>query len=139
MPHLDLSDDEAAVLAVELIQLISRAKYPFNDRVRTLGAIDPQQAEARAGSRALAAAQGLRVAVERRLPATRLGEATRIGLALHAVQSPVRWLAMLVDPIPIMQPNRAGPLLDAGRRTTRASVAALPVGLLRGQRRCVSR
>ena len=39
MPHLDLSDEEEAVLAVELIQLISRAEYPFSDRVRTLGAI----------------------------------------------------------------------------------------------------
>jgi hypothetical protein len=37
--HLDLSDEEEAVLAVELVQLISRAKYPFSDRVRTLGAI----------------------------------------------------------------------------------------------------
>jgi len=39
MPHLDLSDEEEAVLAVELVQLISRAKDPFSDRVRTLGAI----------------------------------------------------------------------------------------------------
>ena len=39
MKILELSDDEEAVLAVELVQLISRAKYPFSDRVRTLGAI----------------------------------------------------------------------------------------------------
>ena len=39
MPNLDLSDEEEAVLAVELVQLISRATYPFSDRVRTLGAI----------------------------------------------------------------------------------------------------
>ena len=39
MPNLDVSDDEAAALAIELVQLISRAKYPFSDRVRTLGAI----------------------------------------------------------------------------------------------------
>jgi len=39
MPHLELSDEEAAVLAVELVQLISRAEYPLSDRVRTLGAI----------------------------------------------------------------------------------------------------
>ena len=39
MPHLELSDEEEAVLAVELVQLISRAKYPFSDRVRALGAI----------------------------------------------------------------------------------------------------
>jgi len=39
MPHLDLSDEEEAVLAVELVQLISRAEYPFSDRVRALGAI----------------------------------------------------------------------------------------------------
>jgi len=39
MPHLALSDEEEAVLAVELVRLISRAKYPFSDRVRTLGAI----------------------------------------------------------------------------------------------------
>jgi hypothetical protein len=39
MRHLELSDEEEAVLAVELVQLISRAKYPFSDRVRSLGAI----------------------------------------------------------------------------------------------------
>jgi hypothetical protein len=39
MPHLELSDEEEAVLAVELVQLISRAKYPFSDHVRALGAI----------------------------------------------------------------------------------------------------
>jgi len=39
MKNLELSDEEEAVLAVELVQLISRAKYPFSDRVRTLGAI----------------------------------------------------------------------------------------------------
>ena len=39
MLHLDLSDEEEAALAIELVQLISRAKYPFSDRVRTLGAI----------------------------------------------------------------------------------------------------
>jgi hypothetical protein len=39
MQNLELSDEEEAVLAVELVQLISRAKYPFSDRVRTLGAI----------------------------------------------------------------------------------------------------
>jgi hypothetical protein len=37
--HLDLSDEEEAALAIELVQLISRAKFPFSDRVRTLGAI----------------------------------------------------------------------------------------------------
>jgi hypothetical protein len=39
MKNLDLTDEEEAVLAVELVQLISRAKYPFSDRVRTLGAV----------------------------------------------------------------------------------------------------
>ena len=39
MPHLDLSDEEEAVVAVEWVQLISRTKYPLSDRVRTLGAI----------------------------------------------------------------------------------------------------
>ena len=39
MKNLELSDEEEAVLAVELVQLISRATYPFSDRVRTLGAI----------------------------------------------------------------------------------------------------
>jgi hypothetical protein len=39
MKYLDLSDEEEAALAIELVQLISRAKYPFSDRVRTLGAI----------------------------------------------------------------------------------------------------
>jgi hypothetical protein len=37
--NLDLSDEEEAALAIELVQLISRAKFPFSDRVRTLGAI----------------------------------------------------------------------------------------------------
>ena len=39
MKTLELSDEEEAVLAVELVQLISRAEYPFSDRVRVLGAI----------------------------------------------------------------------------------------------------
>jgi hypothetical protein len=39
MKYLDLTDEEEAALAIELVQLISRAKYPFSDRVRTLGAI----------------------------------------------------------------------------------------------------
>jgi len=39
MSYLDLSDEEEAVLAVELVQLISRAEYPFSDRVRALCAI----------------------------------------------------------------------------------------------------
>jgi hypothetical protein len=39
MKNLELSDEEEAVLAVELVQLISVAKYPVSDRVRTLGAI----------------------------------------------------------------------------------------------------
>jgi hypothetical protein len=39
MKTLELSDEEEAALAIELVQLISRAKYPFSDRVRTLGAI----------------------------------------------------------------------------------------------------
>ena len=39
MKNLELSDEEEAILAVELDQLISRAKSPFSDRVRTLCAI----------------------------------------------------------------------------------------------------
>jgi hypothetical protein len=39
MKNLDLTDEEEAALAIELVQLISRAKFPFSDRVRTLGAI----------------------------------------------------------------------------------------------------
>ena len=39
MKTLELSDEEEAVLAVELVQLICQAEYPFSDRVRTLGAI----------------------------------------------------------------------------------------------------
>jgi len=37
--HLDLSEDEATPLTRELTQLINRDKYPFSERVRTLGAI----------------------------------------------------------------------------------------------------
>jgi hypothetical protein len=48
--HLDLSDEEEAVLAVELVQLISRAKYPFSDRVRTLGASSPSSGQSRRAS-----------------------------------------------------------------------------------------
>jgi len=39
MQNLELSDEEEAVLAVELVRLISRAKYPLSDRIRALGAI----------------------------------------------------------------------------------------------------
>ena len=67
MPHLDLTDEEEAVLAVELVQLISRAKYPFSDRVRTLGAI---QAGA-SPTDGLAGAEGLCAAVEGEVPRRR--------------------------------------------------------------------
>jgi hypothetical protein len=39
MQNLELSDEEAVALIRELDQLINRAKYPFSERVRTLGAI----------------------------------------------------------------------------------------------------
>ena len=39
MQNRELSDEEEAVLAVELVRLISRAKYPLSDRIRALGAI----------------------------------------------------------------------------------------------------
>ena len=39
MPHLDLSDDEAASLIKELHDIIERDRYPFSERVRTLKGI----------------------------------------------------------------------------------------------------
>jgi hypothetical protein len=47
MKTLELSDEEEAVLAVELVQLISQAEY-FSDRVHTLGAILNKLASERA-------------------------------------------------------------------------------------------
>jgi len=39
MPHLDLSDDEAASLIKELHDIIERDRYPFSERILTLKAI----------------------------------------------------------------------------------------------------
>ena len=39
MPHLDLPEDEAAVLIKELHDIIERDRYPFSTRIRTLRAI----------------------------------------------------------------------------------------------------
>jgi hypothetical protein len=39
MPHLDLSDDEAAALIKELHDTIHNDRYPFSERIRTLKAI----------------------------------------------------------------------------------------------------
>jgi hypothetical protein len=39
MPHLDLSDDEAAALIQELHDIVENDRYPFSPRIRTLRAI----------------------------------------------------------------------------------------------------
>jgi hypothetical protein len=39
MPHLDLSDDEAAALIKELRETIDNDRYPFSARIHTLRAI----------------------------------------------------------------------------------------------------
>ena len=39
MPHLDLSDDEAAALTQELHGIVPNDRYPFSPRIRTLRAI----------------------------------------------------------------------------------------------------
>jgi hypothetical protein len=39
MPHLDLSNDEAAALAKEFATITGNDRYPFSERIRTLKAI----------------------------------------------------------------------------------------------------
>lgn len=39
MPHLDLSDDEAAALIKELHTITDSDRYPFSERIRTLRAV----------------------------------------------------------------------------------------------------
>jgi len=39
MPHLELSDDEAAALARELHETVKRDRFPFSPRIQTLRAI----------------------------------------------------------------------------------------------------
>jgi hypothetical protein len=39
MPHLDLTDDEAATLTRELHEIVENDRYPFSPRIRTLRAI----------------------------------------------------------------------------------------------------
>jgi hypothetical protein len=39
MPHLDLTDEEAAALIKELDNIVERDRYPFSPRIRTLRAI----------------------------------------------------------------------------------------------------
>jgi hypothetical protein len=39
MPHLDLSDDEAAALTQELHDIFENDRYPFSPRIRTLRGI----------------------------------------------------------------------------------------------------
>ena len=39
MPHLDLTDDEAAALTQELHDIVENDRYPFSPRIRTLRAI----------------------------------------------------------------------------------------------------
>jgi hypothetical protein len=36
MPHLDLTDDEAAALTQELHEIVENDRYPFSPRIRTL-------------------------------------------------------------------------------------------------------
>jgi len=65
MKTLELSDEEEAVLAVELVQLISQAEYPLSDRVRTLGAILNKLRPEPAPPAPPASAEAIRAAVER--------------------------------------------------------------------------
>jgi hypothetical protein len=59
MPHLDLTDEEAAALIKELADITGNDRYPFSRRnPRPPG--HPRQAQTEAGSRALAAAETLR-------------------------------------------------------------------------------
>jgi hypothetical protein len=37
--HLDLTDEEAAALTQELHDIVENDRYPFSQRIRTLGAI----------------------------------------------------------------------------------------------------
>jgi hypothetical protein len=39
MPHLDLTDDEAAALTRELHNIVENDRYPFSPRIRTLRGI----------------------------------------------------------------------------------------------------
>jgi hypothetical protein len=39
MPHLDLTDDEAAALTQELHDIVENDRYPFSPRIRTLRGI----------------------------------------------------------------------------------------------------
>ena len=61
MKNLELWDGKAAALIRELDQLINRAKYPFSERVRTLGGkLRPERPREPPEQR-----KGLRPAVER--------------------------------------------------------------------------
>ena len=52
MQHLDLSDDEAAVLIKELADITRNDRYPFSPRIQALRAI-LGQTQTRAGSSSL--------------------------------------------------------------------------------------
>jgi hypothetical protein len=69
--HLDLSDEETATLTQELHDIVENDRYPFSPRIRTAEG-HSRQAQTRAGAQAFAAAESLRVAVERQIPATGL-------------------------------------------------------------------
>jgi hypothetical protein len=72
---LDLTEEEAAALLRELDEIIETDRYPFfAPHPHPQG--DPRQAQTGAGSRALAAAEGVCAAIERPIPATRLDEAS---------------------------------------------------------------
>jgi len=72
----------SAALTQELHDIIENDRYPLSPRIRTLRAIlaklrpepvrDPRQAQAGAGSRAVAAAEAIRAGVERAVSETRL-------------------------------------------------------------------
>jgi hypothetical protein len=67
MPHLGLSDDEAAALTQELHDIVENDRYPFSPpHPHAEG--HSRQAEAGAGARALATAEGLTRHRERRPP-----------------------------------------------------------------------
>jgi hypothetical protein len=75
--HLDLRDEETAALTQELHEIVENDRYSFSPRIRTLEG-DRRQAQTGAGSRAFAtAAEGLRAAIERHIPATWLERENR--------------------------------------------------------------
>ena len=64
MPHLDLTDDEAAALIKELHAIVGSRRYPLSPRIQTLRAI-LNKLRPEPVRKAVAAAEGLRAAEQR--------------------------------------------------------------------------